>query len=167
MSMTLTPHFDQRFSETGAAAPAWSDVSALLAAAELYWITTVRADGSPHMTPLVGLWRDESFVFCTGPTEQKARNLDANRAVAIATGVNTWNDGHDVVVEGAAERVTDAAALQSLADAYLEKYGEDWKFTPSEGGFGEGDQFAVVYTVTPSKVLSFTKNPHGQTRYAR
>lgn len=98
--MTLTPRCDQRFSEPGACAPAWSDVSALLAAAELYWITTVRPDGSPHVTPLVGTWHDESFVFCTGPAEQKALNLESNRAVAITTGVNTWNDGHDVVVEG-------------------------------------------------------------------
>lgn len=167
MTMTLTSHLDLRFSEPGATAPAWRDVSALLAVAELYWMTTVRADGSPHMTPLVGLWQGDVFVFCTGPTEQKARNLDANRTVAVATGVSTWNDGHDVVVEGTAERVLDAAALQNLADAYFEKYGEDWKFTPSEGGFGEGDQFAVVYKVVPSKVLSFTKNPHGQTRYSR
>lgn len=140
-------------------------MSELLAAAELYWIGTVRSDGSPHMTPLVGLWQQNSFAFCTGPTEQKARNLESNAAVTIATGVNTWNQGHDIVVEGAAERVVDAAALQHLAEAYFEKYGEDWKFTPSEGGFGEGDQFAMVYRVTPSKVLSFAKSPHGQTRY--
>lgn len=141
-------------------------MSALLVAAELYWMTTVRADGSPHMTPLVGLWQEDFFVFCTGPTEQKARNLDANAAVAVATGVNTWNDGHDVVVEGTAERVLEPSALHILADAYIQKYGEEWRFTPSEGGFGEGDQFAAVYKVVPSKVLSFTKNPHGQTRYA-
>ncbi|MBA0045934.1 pyridoxamine 5'-phosphate oxidase family protein [Mycobacteroides sp. LB1] len=165
--MTFTSHFDQRFSEPGASAPPWSDVSALLATAELYWMTTVRADGSPHMTPLVGLWQGDSFAFCTGPTEQKARNLESNGSVAIATGISTWNDGHDIVVEGTAERVIDADTLQNLADAYLEKYGEDWKFTTSEGGFGEGDEFAIVFTVVPSKVLSFMKNPHGQTRYVR
>lgn len=124
--MTLTPRCDQRFSEPGACAPAWSDVSALLAAAELYWITTVRPDGSPHVTPLAGTWHDESFVFCTGPAEQKALNLESNRAVAITTGVNTWNDGHDVVVEGTAERIVDATALQLLARSYVEKYGEEY-----------------------------------------
>lgn len=165
--MTLTSHFDQRFSQPGASAPPWSEVSALLAAAELYWITTVRGDGSPHVTPLVGLWHQESFVFCTGPTEQKARNLESNCTVAIATGTNTWNAGHDVVVEGTAERIVDAAALYTLAQAYFEKYGDDWKFEPGEGGFGVGEELALVYSVAPSKVLSFTKNPHGQTRYTR
>ncbi|MBB4852865.1 hypothetical protein HNP40_000231 [Mycobacteroides chelonae] len=106
-------------------------------------------------------------MFCTGPTEQKARNLEANAAAAVATGVSTWHDGHDVVVEGTAERVVDAATLRNVADAYFEKYGEDWKFTPSDGGFGEGDQFAVVHKVVASKVLFFTKKPHGQTRYVR
>ena len=45
-------------------------------------------------------------MFCTGPTEQKARNLEHARFVAVTTGVNTWQDGLDVVVEGTAERVT-------------------------------------------------------------
>ena len=44
--------------------------------AELYWLTTVRKDGRPHITPLVGAWVDDAFVFCTGPEEQKAQNLD-------------------------------------------------------------------------------------------
>ena len=50
-----------------------------LAAAEFYWLTTVRADGRPHITPLVGAWVDDSFVFCTGSDEQKARNLEKRR----------------------------------------------------------------------------------------
>lgn len=69
--------------------------------------------------------------------------------------------------EGTAERIVDATALQLLARSYVEKYGEEWTFTPSAGGFGEGDQFAVVYRVVPSKVLSFTKRPHAQTSYVR
>ncbi|MGH3725608.1 MAG: pyridoxamine 5'-phosphate oxidase family protein [Mycobacterium sp.] len=165
--MTLIAHFDQRFSQPEASAPPWSEVSVLLTEAELYWITTVRGDGSPHVTPLVGLWHQEAFVFCTGPAEQKARNLESNTAVAIATGANTWNAGHDVVVEGTAERIIETPALRTLAEAYFGKYGEDWKFEPSEGGFGVGEEFALVYRVVPSKVLSFMKNPHGQTRYAR
>lgn len=165
--MTLTPRCDQRFSEPGACAPAWSDVSALLAAAELYWITTVRPDGSPHVTPLAGTWHDESFVFCTGPAEQKALNLESNRAVAITTGVNTWNDGHDVVVEGPRSALSTPPHCNSSRVPTSKKYGEEWTFTPSAGGFGEGDQFAVVYRVVPSKVLSFTKRPHAQTSYVR
>ena len=103
--MTLTGQLDARFSE--AKQPAgWSQVADALAGAELYWLTTVRKDGRPHVTPLIGAWVDDGFVFCTGPEEQKAQNLAHSTAVAVTTGVNTWNDGLDVVVEGDAERVT-------------------------------------------------------------
>ena len=36
--------------------------------------------------PLVGVWQDGAFAFCTGPEEQKQRNLDANQQVAVTTG---------------------------------------------------------------------------------
>ena len=58
---------DQRFSEEGADAATWPATEALLEAAELYWITTVRSNGHPHTTPLVGVWHEGAFWFCTGP----------------------------------------------------------------------------------------------------
>ena len=67
----------------------------------------------------------------TGAQEQKQRNLDSNPQVAIttgSTGANGWDSGKDIVVEGTALRVTNAEALQALADAWFAKYGEDWKF---------------------------------------
>ena len=100
----------------------WSQVADALARAGLYWLTTVRKDGSPHTTPLVGAWVDNGFVFCTGPEEQKAQNLAHSTAVTVTTGVNTWNDGLDVVVEGNAVRVTGLDPLTRFADAIREKY---------------------------------------------
>ncbi len=116
--------------------------------------------------PLIGLWRDGAFWFCTGPGEQKARNLEHETQVAVTTGTNTWADGTDVVVEGNAHRVTDRARLQELADAYLAKYGEQWRFEVVDGGFG-GDEFTAggVFRVDPRKVLVFAKHPHGQTTH--
>ena len=48
----------------------------MLEQAELYWLTTVRADGRPHVTPLIGIAEDAAVYFCTGLREQKARNLE-------------------------------------------------------------------------------------------
>src|SRR4051812_35091934 len=119
--MTINGKLDTRFSE--AAEPVdWPQVSDSLAAAELYWLTTVRKNGRPHTTPLVGVWIDDEFVFCTGPEEQKAQNLVHGTAVTVTTGVNTWKDGLDVVVEGSAERVTGLDTVARLADAVREKY---------------------------------------------
>ena len=65
--------------------------------------------------PLVGVWHDGAFAFCTGPEEQKQRNLDANPHVAVTTGntgASGWDAGKDVVVEGTAVRVTDPEACR-------------------------------------------------------
>src|SRR5215467_4624145 len=85
--------FDTRFSNPQAEPTPWDDIVAVLKAAELYWLTTVRADGRPHVTPLIGAWHDGAMHFTTGLGEQKARNLQASPSVALTTGTNTWNEG--------------------------------------------------------------------------
>src|SRR5918997_5283590 len=156
---------DPRYGDASATPPPWGAIERLLTDAQLYWIVTVRADGRPHAVPLVGVWHDGAFAFCTGPQEQKQRNLDADDRVAVATGstgADGWDTGVDVVVEGRAVRVTDPDGLQELADAWYAKYGDDWHFevrdqefvelsnsgAPTEGG-------AWVYRVAPSKVMVF------------
>src|SRR4051794_3214812 len=118
MNFDPTPEFDSRFSAPGAAATPWAATLSVLEGAELYWLTTVRADGRPHVTPVVGVVQDGTMHFCTGLDEQKARNLEHNRHVAVTTGNNSWATGLDVVVEGSAARVDDQHSLQRLADAY-------------------------------------------------
>ena len=161
-----TSKIDPRFSDPAAGPTPWPEAEAALARAELYWLTTVRADGRPHVTPLVGVAYDGAIHFCTGLREQKARYLRSGPLVALTTGTNTWAEGMDVVVEGAAVRVTDAAALQAIADAYVAKYGEDWRFEVEGDGFtsDEGGP-AAVFRVEPSKVLAFAKAPHAQTTF--
>jgi general stress protein 26 len=169
-----TGRIDPRYGNPSASAPPWRDVERLLVEAQLYWIVTVRTDGRPHAVPLVGVWRDGAFCFCTGEEEQKQRNLDANQHVAVttgSTGANGWDTGKDVVVEGTAVRVTDADALQVLADAWSAKYGDDWRFAvrgdvfveQSSSGAGGGGG-ARVYRVAPTKVMVFG-DEHGQTTY--
>jgi general stress protein 26 len=161
-----TPKIDSRFSDPAADATPWTDVAAALERAELYWLTTVRADGRPHVTPLVGVVHDGAAHFCTGLREQKARNLEHSPLVALTTGVNTWANGLDVVVEGSVERITDPATLQRLADAYVAKYGEVWRFEVEGDGFkSEGGGPAAVFRIEPSKVLAFAKEPHAQTAF--
>jgi len=165
---------DPRYGDPTANAPAWEDIERLLTHAQLYWIITVRATGHPHAVPLVGVWHDGAFAFCTGAAEQKHRNLDANQHVAIttgSTGTHGWNTGTDIVVEGTAQRITNPHTLQELADAWHTKYGQDWRFAVRDDQFiehsntgGATQAGAHVYRVTPAKVLVFGDN-HGQTRY--
>jgi general stress protein 26 len=165
--MTPDPigEIDRRFSDPSANATSWRAAADVLERAELYWLTTVRADGRPHVTPLIGVAHDGAVHFCTGLREQKARNLEHHGAVAVTTGQNTWADGLDVVVEGTAVRVVDRDALQRLADAYEAKYGSAWHFDVGDGVFRAGEGDAAVFRIEPAKVLAFAKRPHAQTTY--
>jgi PPOX class probable F420-dependent enzyme len=160
-----TPKIDTRFSDPEAGPTPWSETARVLERAELYWLTTVRADGRPHVTPLIAVAEGEVVHFCTGLREQKARNLEHNPRVALTTGNNAWAEGLDVVVEGTAVRVTDRDALQRLADAYVAKYGEVWRFGVGDGFFDGGGDPAWVFRIEPAKVLAFAKDPHAQTTY--
>jgi nitroimidazol reductase NimA-like FMN-containing flavoprotein (pyridoxamine 5'-phosphate oxidase superfamily) len=156
---------DTRFSDPEAQPTPWAEIEQTLERAELYWLSTVRADGRPHVTPLIGVFEDGAVHFCTGLGEQKARNLEHTRQVALTTGNNTWDKGLDVVVEGAAVRITDQSTLQRIADAIEAKYGSVWHFDVVEGGFGSPNDVAGVFRIEATKVLAFAKDPHGQTRF--
>ena len=157
---------DTRFSSSDATVASWDDARDDLSRAEIYWVTTVRTDGRPHVTPLIGVWVDDALHFCTGETEQKARNLEANANCILTTGCNAYGEGRDVVVEGLAERVTDHATLQRIADAYLEKYGEDWRFEVRDGGFFAGHDVAWVFGVAPVTAFGYGRgDTFSQTRW--
>ena len=162
---TPRTELDTRFSEPEAQPTSWEDTLEAIKQAEIFWISTVRADGRPHVTPLVAVWLDDALHFSTGPDEQKARNLAGNPQVALTTGTNTWAQGLDVVVEGAAVRVTDAAVLGRLAAAIEDKYGDDWHFDVGDGAFVHGGGEAAVFRVEATKVTAFAKDPHAQTSY--
>ncbi|MEW2554896.1 pyridoxamine 5'-phosphate oxidase family protein [Streptomyces zhihengii] len=157
---------DTRFSDPKASATPWSDALAVLETAEVFWLTTVRPDGRPHVTPLIAVWQDGALHFCTGPAERKAKNLRDNPTVVLTTGGNALGEGCDLVVEGEAERVTDDPALRALASAYVRKYGPDWTFGVGDGVFtGDGGE-ALVFRVAPRTAFGFAKGaPFGQTRW--
>ncbi|MFE6337100.1 pyridoxamine 5'-phosphate oxidase family protein [Streptomyces sp. NPDC057798] len=157
---------DTRYSDEAATARPWPEVLALLSAAELFWISTVRPDGRPHVTPLPAVWSEGALHFCTGPEERKARNLAGNAHVVLTTGTNTWDEGYDVVVEGEAVRVTDDSRLRELAAAWEAKYGSFWHFDVREGCFRHGSGHAFVFSVAPRTVFGFGKGePFSQTRW--
>jgi nitroimidazol reductase NimA-like FMN-containing flavoprotein (pyridoxamine 5'-phosphate oxidase superfamily) len=157
---------DKRFSDPEAEPTPWAEARDALEQAELYWITTVRPDGRPHVTPLIGVAEDRNVYFCTGLEEQKGRNLEHDNRVALTTGNNRWASGLDVVVEGQAVRVTDDDDLRRLADAWEAKYGSEWHWEVADGMFRHADGGgAAVFRVEPSKVLAFAKDPHAQTTY--
>jgi len=155
---------NEGFSEPGAAARPWAEVAAVLSHAEMFWLSTVRRDGRPHVTPLPAIWLDGVLYFCAGSHEQKATNLQSNPRCVLTTGANQFRSGLDVVVEGTAARVTSPARLQPLAAMWKSKL--DWDFQVTDGGFRDpAGRTGLVFGVKPAKVLAFGKRPYSQTRY--
>jgi nitroimidazol reductase NimA-like FMN-containing flavoprotein (pyridoxamine 5'-phosphate oxidase superfamily) len=157
---------DDRFSQDGTVPMPWEEVEGLLERAELYWISTVRPDGRPHVTPLIATLHDGAMHFSTGLREQKAHNIEQNPKVALTTGRNDWAGGVDVVVEGRAARVTGRERLQAIADGIEAKYGSVWHFdVEGDEGFESVGGLAAVFRIEASKVLAFAKDPYSQTTF--
>ena len=160
---------DSRFSDPAATAAGWAETSKALESAELFWISTVRTDGRPHVTPIVAVWFEGAIWFGTGEGEQKLVNMRANRHVVVTTGCNQWDQGLDVVVEGEAVQVTDDAVLAPVAAAFAAKWDGRWRYTASGGFFRDadsGDGQALAFRVTPVKVFAHAKgDPFGATRH--
>ncbi len=158
---------DRRYSSEHAAPTPWSEAQGTLEAAKVYWLSTVRADGRPHVTSIAAVWLDGAVHFTTGEDEQKAKNLGHNPNVVVTIGSSELT-GIDVVVEGQAVRVTDPSRLQRLADAYIPKYGDLFIHRVRDGTLyaegAEGEVFA--FEVKATKAFAFGKGESfSQTRW--
>jgi PPOX class probable F420-dependent enzyme len=161
-------NLSREFSHRDATVTGWDETRKALEEAELFWISTVRADGRPHVTPVVAAWADGAIWFSTGAGEQKFANLRANPCVVLTTGCNRWDGGLDVVVEGRAVLVTDDATLNRVAAAFAEKWDGRWQYTARDGAFSglDGSGRAMVFSVKPAKVFAHAKgDPFGETRH--
>ena len=158
---------DPRFSDAEATATPWSQVREQLGQAMVYWLSTVRPDGRPHVTTIAGIWLDDIVHFTTGSTERKARNLETNRNCVVTTGTDQFI-GLDVVVEGDAVPITDERRLGRLAEAYIAKYDDLFVFRVRDGALriDGGDDPVLAFEVQARKVFAFAKGEHfGQTRF--
>jgi len=155
------------YSSPGAEATPWSVAWQAFERAEIYWLSTVRPDGRPHVTPLVVVCLDGVAYFASGPLEQKVQNLAGNQHCILMTGTNAMAKSLDVVLEGDAVRVGDPATLTRVVAAYNQKYDEPFHFAAGDGvltGGGGGDSF--LFRIEPAKAFSFGRGEaFSQTRY--
>ena len=141
--------FDQAKSPAGKRFP-WRRASKLLETARNYWIGTSGPGGRPHSAPVWAVWLDGVLYFSTGEESRKGRNMRANPQVTVHPEV----DNEAVIVEGTAQRITNAATLRPVWKAYNKKY--DWDV--------EGYPF---YVVRPLVAYSFKEDlPETATRWS-
>jgi pyridoxine/pyridoxamine 5'-phosphate oxidase len=130
------------------------------------WLATTDPDGRPHLAAVGAIWVDGKFYFTSGPRLRKSRNLASNPSCAVSVSL----DDIDVVVEGAARKVTDPAILERVANLYASL---GWpahasggaitaEFSAPSAGRGPWD----LYEVTPNAAVGVaTREPHGATRW--
>ncbi len=92
------------------------------------WMVTLRADGSPHLTPIWFVWADGSFWCCTVANAVKARNVarDPRVAVSLEDGANP------IVAEGEAV-VHHEPFPPAVVTAFAAKF--DWDITRDPEGY--------------------------------
>ena len=120
---TPSSEIDRRFSDPGAGATSWAETVRAMEAAQLFWVTTVRADGRPHVTPLVAVWLDGALHFCTGRDEQKAVNLRRNPTITVMIeDGKTYDTLRGVSIDGTAEIVDDPETALRVGISVWERY---------------------------------------------
>jgi hypothetical protein len=60
---------------------------------DTFWLSTLDADGRPHMTAVGAFWADG---FCGGPRSRKIRNVERDPPCAFDVAIH----GYDVALEG-------------------------------------------------------------------
>ncbi len=123
----------------------WTWVVERMTAARNYWIATTRADGSPHLSPVWGVWHGDAFHFFTDEDSLKARNIrrDPRAVVHLESGDEV------VVMEGTLEPVS---AAPGIVSAYESKY-----------GLSLGDEPEGLYRLGLSKVLAWLESDFPKT----
>ncbi len=93
-----------------------------------FWLSTVDADGRPHMAAVGAVWVDGHYYFCGSPASRKVRNIEREPRCAFGVAVQ----GYDLALEGRAARVVDEERLGRLAEVFAEG---GWAPTVADGGF--------------------------------
>jgi hypothetical protein len=131
-----------------------------------FFLATVRPDGRPHVAGVGALWVDGRFYIVSGAGTRKSRNL-AERADCV---ISVALPDLDLVVEGAATKVTDGPTLQRLAERYD---AQGWPATVKDGAFtapysapSAGPPPWDLYEFTPRTAFGVASaEPHGATRW--
>lgn len=131
-----------------------------------YFLGTVTPDGVPHAARVGARWIDGELWFTSSPKSRKSRNLAENPACTFSVSL----DGMDVVLEGEATRVTDAATLERVAAAYREggwpAEVKDEAITAPYSAPSAGPPPWHVYRFTCQTVFGgATAEPYGATRW--
>lgn len=107
------------------------------------WLTTLRADGSPHVTPIWFVWDGRAFWMCTSSGNVKVRNLRRDPRVALAL-----EDGDRPVVAQGIALLHARPYPEPVVAAFRSRF--DWDITATDDPDGD---YEVLVEVVPERWL--------------
>ncbi len=132
------------------------------------WLATINPDGSPHVTGIGAVWADGGWWFETGRGTRKGRNLARDPRCTLSVAAREF----DLVVDGEAALVTDAAPVADLAARWA---AEGWPARADDTGVALTAEYSApsagpppwhVYRLTPRTATAVgTIDPGGATRW--
>ena len=132
------------------------------------WLTTINADGSPHVNGVGALWADGCFWFETGRQTRKGSNIARDPRCSLSVAAREF----DLVVEGSAELVTEPGRVADMAARWA---AEGWPCRVDETGTALTADFSApsagpppwhVYRIIPRSATAVsTVEPGGVTRW--
>src|SRR5215203_1744197 len=134
-----------------------------------FWLTTLNADGSPHVTSVGALWHAGSCWFQTAARTRKAKNVARDPRCTISVATKSF----DVTVSGEARRVTVRTTVAEIAALWAKS---GWPAQPDESGTGITAPFNAptlgpppwfVYEVVPrtATAVGTAEDTPGSTRW--
>lgn len=122
----------------------WADVVGRITPERNYWLCVVRPDGRPHVSPVWGVWMDDTLYFTIHESARKIAYLAANPQIAVHL-----EDGDDVVIlEGKAEKIDDSATIERMKAIYQAKYDFDLNTEPG----------MIYYRLLPARGLTWQES---------
>lgn len=113
-----------------------------LSSEPVVWCSTLRPDGSPHLTPVWFLYLDGVWWICTEARNRKVRNVDHDPRVALALP----SGSAPLVAEGRAT-IHRRDFLPPVVSGFARKYG--WDIAPA----GHGGSPLVLFEIPTSRWL--------------
>jgi len=120
----------------------WRTIDARLGRELSIWISTVRHNGRPHLTPVWYVWLEDRIYVATGTDTQKFANLRGNQTVALAL-----PDADSVIILEGEAHAADRKTSDKLAEYFYNKY--EWDFR-----YDETADWRLI-EITPHKVLAW------------
>ncbi len=131
----------------------WAQIETRLRASRIFWLATSNPNGSPHVTPVWGVWVERAVYFDGLPTARWARNIAADARASM----NLESGTQAVIMEGPVDDLeTDEDLGAAIVDAWIAKYGD--KVVPDPVGNG-------LFRLCPRKVKAWSESLHDGTAW--